>query len=89
MIVITSRERQQDRRNCQIDFERMLPQIRELARIAFRFYGPEVREELMAEVVVGMNGPAGVCARTGRVPKNTKNHTKHLQVKDMLATSCS
>jgi hypothetical protein len=47
MIVIAHRPKQ----TSHADFERMLPQIREQARHAFRAAKPELKEELIAETI--------------------------------------
>ena len=51
MIVIAHRHRNQATKTSHGDFERMLPAIREQARLAFRFARPELREELIAETI--------------------------------------
>jgi hypothetical protein len=51
MIVIAHRRRNRPKQTSHADFERMLPQIREQARLAFRFARPELKEELIAETI--------------------------------------
>jgi hypothetical protein len=51
MVIIAKRHRNRASRTCHADFERILPQIREQARLAFRYAQPELKEELIAEVV--------------------------------------
>jgi len=41
----------------------------------------------MAEVVVGMETAAGVCAKAGSEPEKRRKRPKRRQLKDMLTTS--
>jgi hypothetical protein len=51
MIEIAQQKRNRAPRTSPVDFERLLPQIREQARLAFRFAKPELKEELIAETI--------------------------------------
>jgi len=45
--------------------------------------------ELMAEVVLGIDGPEGICPKAATVPNSTENPINRWQMNDMLATSCT